>query len=185
MVRWILPVKNLDHGKSRLEVVGVARGALIMAMLQDTLEAVLGADTGEVVLVSPDDQVAEVASSYSVRFLSHGGDLNAAITAAVDGPSAALLPDVPSVRAEDLRAVVSRHARGFVPDAAGTGTTLAFDRDLHPHFGRGSAAAHAASGLPVVDGHARLRRDVDTAADLEAARELGLGPHTTALLLGR
>lgn len=183
MVLWVLPVKDLTLGKTRLEVPGVAREDLIVAMLCDTVEAVLGSETGPVVLVSPDERVEQLAAQYSVKFLFHNGDLNAAIAAAVSGVSAALLPDLPAVRAEDLRAVVLQHARGFVPDAAGTGTTCAFDRDLQPHFGPGSAAAHAAAGLPLIDAHARLRRDVDTAADLAQARQLGLGRHTAALLV--
>lgn len=183
MVLWVLPVKDLTLGKTRLEVPGVAREDLIVAMLCDTVEAVLGSETGPVVLVSPDERVEQLAAQYSVKFLFHAGDLNAAIAAAVSGVSAALLPDLPAVRAEDLRAVVLQHARGFVPDAAGTGTTCAFDRDLQPHFGPGSAGAHAAAGLPLIEAHAGLRRDVDTAADLAQARQLGLGRHTAALLV--
>ena len=183
MVLWVLPVKDLTLGKTRLEVPGVAREDLIVAMLCDTVEAVLGSETGPVVLVSPDERVEQLAAQYSVKFLFHNGDLNAAIAAAVSGVSAALLPDLPAVRAEDLRAVVLQHARGFVPNAAGTGTTCAFDRDLQPHFGPGSAGAHAAAGLPLIEAHASLRRDVDTAADLAQARQLGLGRHTAALLV--
>ncbi len=51
-------------------------------------------------------------------------------------------------------------------------------------FGDGSFARHVALGcapLEIPDA-STLRRDVDTAAQLEAARALGLGPRTAALL---
>jgi 2-phospho-L-lactate guanylyltransferase len=74
----------------------------------------------------------------------------------------------------------------FVPDAAGTGTTLYTARPgvaFQPRFGPGSAARHAAAGaaallLPDAPG---LRRDVDTPDDLRRAAALGLGPRTAAL----
>ena len=54
---------------------------------------------------------------------------------------------------------------------------------LEPRFGPGSAAAHLAAGVRRLDGPwPRLRRDVDTAADLAAARRLGLGRHSAGAL---
>ena len=76
--------------------------------------------------------------------------------------------------------------RAFCADADGTGTTLllaAAARALDPRFGEGSAARHRASGAVALDGAwPGLRRDVDTGDDLCAAAELGLGPHTRAVL---
>ncbi len=72
----------------------------------------------------------------------------------------------------------------------GTGTTLLTARDLSrfaPAFGPDSAARHAAAGsapLPTA-GLDSVRLDVDTAADLEAARRLGLGPRTGEVLRRR
>jgi 2-phospho-L-lactate/phosphoenolpyruvate guanylyltransferase len=78
--------------------------------------------------------------------------------------------------------------RAFVADAAGTGTVLLaalHGRPLQPRFGPGSAAAHAAGGAVRLDGDwPGLRRDVDTALDLAAARALGVGRHTRELLHG-
>jgi 2-phospho-L-lactate guanylyltransferase len=50
---------------------------------------------------------------------------------------------------------------------------------LAPRFGPGSAAAHLASGARRLAGDwPTLRRDIDTGADLEAGKDLGLGAHT-------
>jgi 2-phospho-L-lactate guanylyltransferase len=71
-----------------------------------------------------------------------------------------------------------------VADRGGTGTTLltaAPGRPPRPRFGPASAAAHRSAGAVELSGHwPSLRHDVDTAADLLAAAELGLGPATSA-----
>ena len=74
----------------------------------------------------------------------------------------------------------------FVPDAEGTGTVLltALTADaMRPEFGADSAAAHQAAGAVRLDlDLPRLRRDVDTPADLQTAVELGVGPRTRSVL---
>ncbi len=111
-----------------------------------------------------------------------------------DAAVGVLLGDVPALRAEELaRAleVAARHPLAFVPDAEGTGTTLATARAGVPfdaHFGQDSAARHAAAGFAdlVAEHPGRigpgLRRDVDTAAELHEAVALGVGPRTSAVL---
>ena len=73
-----------------------------------------------------------------------------------------------------------------VPDTEGTGTVLLAARTpagLDPAFGAGSFAEHVRRGaLPLDLDLPRLRRDVDTPADLEAALALGLGHRTAAAL---
>ena len=76
-------------------------------------------------------------------------------------------------------------ARGFVADAAGTGTTTLTARpgvDLDPRFGPRSRAAHAASGAVALEPGPvpGLRRDVDTEVDLWDAGRLGLGRASAA-----
>jgi 2-phospho-L-lactate guanylyltransferase len=98
----------------------------------------------------------------------------------------ALTADLPAMRPEDLESALVAAARtgrrAFVPDLEGTGTVLLAapaGQSLTPHFGPGSAAAHLRSGAVRLDGAwPSLRRDVDTAADLDAAARLGLGAHT-------
>ncbi len=106
---------------------------------------------------------------------------------AAQGPAA----QGPAARGTAARGTATRGAaayggRHFLRDAAGTGTVLLTAGPgvpLDPHFGIGSAAAHAASGAVELSGDwPGLRHDVDTAADLSAALALGTGPHTSALL---
>ncbi|GAA2334429.1 hypothetical protein GCM10010170_013950 [Dactylosporangium salmoneum] len=102
----------------------------------------------------------------------------------------ALTADLPAMRPKDLESALVAAAgtghRAFVPDLEGTGTVLLAapaGEALLPHFGPGSAAAHARSGATRLDGDwPSLRRDVDTAADLDAAARLGLGTHTGQVL---
>ncbi|WP_433614077.1 hypothetical protein ACQP2P_06845 [Dactylosporangium sp. CA-139114] len=102
----------------------------------------------------------------------------------------ALTADLPAMRPEDLESALVAAARAgrraFVPDLEGTGTVLLAapaGEALAPHFGPGSAAAHLRSGAVRLDGAwPSLRRDVDTAADLDAAARLGLGTHTGQVL---
>lgn len=103
---------------------------------------------------------------------------------------AALSADVPALTATSLSAVLRAAEgwpRGVVADAAGTGTTLlttTAPAGLQPLFGLGSLARHVARGdadLTSVAG-AGLRQDVDTLADLDRARLLGVGPRTAQVL---
>jgi 2-phospho-L-lactate guanylyltransferase len=92
----------------------------------------------------------------------------------------------PAELAEALDAAAAAPGgRAFVADQPGTGTTLLAAgpaRPLAPAFGPGSADAHRHGGaMPLTGGWPSLRRDVDTADDLAAARLLGTGPHLTAL----
>ena len=98
----------------------------------------------------------------------------------------ALTGDLPSLRTGELSAVLNLGAaiagRSFVPDAAGTGTTLLLSSAigvLDPQFGVHSRDGHARSGAVELLGAGRsVRQDVDTLIDLEAALRLGVGAHT-------
>ncbi|ONI77601.1 2-phospho-L-lactate guanylyltransferase [Kribbella sp. ALI-6-A] len=118
--------------------------------------------------------------------LVHGAAL-----AAAEFPGAgvaALSADLPALRTDELTAALTACVsdRSFVIDQPGTGTTLLAARPgvaLDPRFGVGSALAHQASGavpldLPIPS----VRRDVDTAADLADAVQLGVGPRTAEVL---
>jgi 2-phospho-L-lactate guanylyltransferase len=183
VVRFILPVKGRGLRKTRLGGSGAVRDALSVAMFQDCLLAVQACDLGPVVVVSPDPEILDHAATAGATALSHPGGLNDAISAAAGTAyCAALLPDLPALRSEHLVDVLAG-GEGFVPDAAGTGTTLLFGARLRPRFGPDSAAAHRAAGYRRIDlPECGLTVDVDTADDLERARHLGLGPHTAAVL---
>ena len=106
---------------------------------------------------------------------------------------AALSADLPALRPDELRTALRAAppgARAVLADAAGTGTVLlaaAPGQPLDPAFGPGSHAAHLGSGAVDLTGELAgavpgLRRDVDTLADLAAARALGVGPATAGAL---
>ncbi|MDR1824783.1 MAG: 2-phospho-L-lactate guanylyltransferase [Bifidobacteriaceae bacterium] len=211
-MKWtvVVPVKDAGAGKSRLGawLDAPARVDLARAMALDTIAAVAACQSvGSVWVVTADpvvsveavglpDAVApvEVLGEPNERGTLSG--LNAAVAAGVvaacgavlDGAVAALLGDLPALRPSELESALvaaGRRARAFVPDAAGTGTTLLTAGPgvgLAPRFGPGSAAAHAALGYEALAGDQwpSLRLDVDLPGDLEAARALGLGPRTAA-----
>lgn len=100
---------------------------------------------------------------------------------------AALLGDLPALRSEDLREALERCSAehsAVVPDADGTGTVLLTSTVAPPtpRFGPGSAARHAEDATLLELDLPRLRRDVDTVADLALALALGVGPATSAVL---
>lgn len=85
-----------------------------------------------------------------------------------------------------LREAARLPGRAFLADTAGPGTTLLTASPgvaLSPGFGGASRERHLASGAREITlpGVPSVRQDVDTAADLDAARELGLGPRTSLL----
>ncbi len=103
---------------------------------------------------------------------------------------AAMLADLPALRSEDLEAALTAglvHARWFVTDADGTGTTLlaaSAGTPLDPAFGPRSRDAHIRNGAVELLGPdlLRLRRDVDTEEHLSEAAGLGVGRFTQAAL---
>jgi 2-phospho-L-lactate/phosphoenolpyruvate guanylyltransferase len=199
----VVPVKRLASAKTRLRstTAGVPHDRLVLALAQDTVRAALACPlVSEVLAVTDDPVVTAALGRLGARAVPDqpGTGLNAAISygAAMVAPSAdwiaALTADLPALRPAELTAALRAAAavprRGFVPDAAGTGTTvLTAPRvvPLDPRFGPASAAEHLASGARLLDGDwPSLRRDVDTGADLAEAERLGLGPHTGATVHG-
>jgi len=198
VAQWsvVIPVKRLAVGKSRLRAA-LADDDVVLAIALDTVAAARAAGgVDRVLVVTGDPAVAIAVRAVGAEVIvDPGGGLNAAIMAGATAagaavPRAALLADLPALRCEELDAALGAiggtTARGYVADHAGTGTTLlgaAAGTPLEPRFGQGSAAAHAATGAHALDGDwPGLRLDVDTAADLAAARRLGLGPRTAQAL---
>lgn len=206
----VVPLKPPQVGKSRLRPVDrsaprgmVTHEAIVLGFARDTLAAVTRAPEVARVLL-----VCDRATADSVLAgLDHGpapievvlddppAGLNAAVllgeTAArairpADGV-AALSADLPCLTPAALSAALAQagnHARAFVPDRPGEGTTMLCagpGESLRPQFGVGSAAAHAASGAAALVADAALRTDVDTVEDLLAALALGVGAATASL----
>lgn len=197
----LIAAKSLPDAKSRLAAASVdpaAHRRLVAAIRADTLAAARAADgVGRLVLVTdragPDQDAADVCPD--LVFVQTAPGLNAALDEGAAHAAArwprdgvvALLGDLPALRPDELTQVLVQAAgtaRSFVPDAAGTGTTLLAVRpgvSLSPAFGPGSAARHGAQAARLEAGPG-LRHDVDTGADLEAARRYGLGRFTRAVL---
>jgi 2-phospho-L-lactate guanylyltransferase len=207
----VIAVKELSAAKTRLSpgVDGDARRELVLAMLTDTLAAVRAAGLDQVVVVSPDMSVAEAARTGGAHIVVDRGDvlngdvLNAAFAVGIDHalslwPGSRIMvlqADLPAVRPESLIAALERSAdldRSFIADHSGTGTTALFLNAVGDsaadtlRFGAHSAREHRRRGaIELGEDTGRwpdLRIDVDTVEDLWAARRLGLGSFTSAVL---
>lgn len=204
----ILPLKGGPTAKSRLG----APAALATAIALDCLDTVLAVDRVQaVVVVTTDPHLAAEAVTAGARVQaesSPGSGLLRAVNdglADVPGRCAVLLADLPALRVDDLETAlalagdlltrpIAQPTGGpelpppmvFVPDAEGTGTVLLTaltPAAMRPAFGPASASAHQRAGaLRLEVDLPRLRRDVDTPADLRTAVEFGVGPRTTAAL---
>ncbi|MFC4000599.1 2-phospho-L-lactate guanylyltransferase [Prauserella oleivorans] len=204
-VDLIVPMKPPHAGKSRLRgVLGApdradCHAALVLALAEDTVAAALATPgVRRVVVVSGDPAALAVVRELGAELLAEDAPagLNAALRAGerlvrADDPDAvvgALQADLPALRPAELAAATAEagRRRAFAADRHGTGTTLLLSapgEPLDPRFGPDSARDHARSGAVALGLTApSLRADVDTPADLDHARLLGLGPRTTAIL---
>ena len=197
----VMPVKRLELAKTRLaEVAGEHRIDLALAFALDTATAALACDLVRAVIVVTDEADAARALAGVGALviddepdaglnpaLDHGADLAARVHPST--AVGALSADLPALRPDELRAALvaaAQVAAAFVRDAEGSGTTTLLARrrrDFAPAFGPASAAAHLLGGAVELHGDAfpSLRHDVDTAADLAQALEMGVGPHTAAV----
>ncbi len=188
-----------------------AHAGLALALAADTLAAVLASTVRRVAVVTSDPRAAALVRPAGPDDGSHhrtvvvddpGTGLNAAVRAGVEhlrgtsdggpAPVAALLGDLPALRPAELDEALARAVAviadgapaAYVADHTGEGTTLlVLTRPGHggPHFGPGSADAHAAAGAVALGGAwPGLRHDVDVPADLDRVRALGVGPATRA-----
>jgi len=193
----VVPVKLLPLAKTRL--LGYddeTRQQLALAFAQDVVLAALACTpVAEVLVVTDDTRAAAALSQLGARIgpdspaaglnpaLEHGATVLRA-----ERPDVAVVTvaaDLPALRAHELADLLATvRGRAFVPDVAGTGTTLlaaAAGQRLGPRFGPDSRAQHLVSGAQELPGTPGLRRDVDTTQDLAAALALGVGSRTTAL----
>ncbi len=198
----VIPVKRLEGAKTRLaDFAGKQRSALALAMTCDTVQAAIQCPSSRAVVVITDDTraaravravgadvVPDTPSAGLNPALEHG-----AAQATLRHPDAgvcALSSDLPALRPAELDHALraaGRYPRAFLADAPGSGTVLYTavpDTPFTPAFEGASRLRHRETGARelVLDGVASVRRDVDTVADLRAAVELGVGPHTTKVL---
>lgn len=196
MTEWcvLVPQKALTRAKGRLDLESVARRAIATAMLRDTVEAAAAAPGVARVVVLWDDE-ADAGCLPGVEGVGTAGlSLNAALdlgAAHVRGPEpglgVAVVPgDLPALDPADLTRCLERaagHARAFLPDADGTGTTVLTAAPgviLVPRYGPSSTLAHAVTGAHLIrpEELLSLREDVDDLESLARALDLGCGPRT-------
>jgi 2-phospho-L-lactate guanylyltransferase len=201
----VVPVKRLAVAKTRLAgFAGPHRRELALAFAADTVAAALACpDVAAVVVVTDEPDAADRLGAAGAVVVSDEPDagLNPALVHGAAEATrrrpgcgvGALSADLPALRPAELSRALRAAPEDtacFVRDAQGSGTTLLLARRPQrfvPAFGAGSAAAHLRLGAHELDGADAghldsLRRDVDTAEDLRAAREMGLGPATEAVL---
>jgi 2-phospho-L-lactate guanylyltransferase len=195
----LVPVKELDLAKSRLDVPHAARRALALAFVLDTVSTARRCDAvGDLVVGTRDADVAARVVELGARVVvppapgELNGDIGWALGRLAPGrPTAVLVSDLPAMSVADLADALARAHRSGTPhrvaDLDGRGTTLltAPDHRMEPRFGSGSAERHRAAGMePLGDDLVGLRCDVDDLPALRRATRLGVGPHTTAALRG-
>ena len=200
----VIPVKVLARAKSRLTgLAGPRRAELALALAADTVAAAVGCPEVAAVIVVSDDPAAgaELAGLGAMVVpdepdeglnpaLVHGAAVASSLHPAA--ATGALAADLPALRPAELSRALRAAANwpeAFVPDAAGSGTTLytaAPGSRFRPRFGPGSRELHRSAGARELDlaDVPGLRRDVDTPADLNSAAGLGLGPRTAAIAPG-
>jgi len=140
----VLPVKSLELAKSRLALPAEQRRKLALAFAADTLRALTECpELDSIVVVTADADIARLAHDAGASLAPDEGDtLDAAIAVALstvlpDRTHSTVLvspADLPCLRPEDVSSVLElartelgRRRRGhdaFVPDRAGTGTTM-------------------------------------------------------------
>lgn len=200
----LVPVKPPAVAKSRLRPLGDRlRTALAAAFAADTVAAALESPlVGQVLAVTDDHDLARGLGELGAAVIPDAttDDLNASLQQAASellrrDPTlrlAAVCADLPAMRPDEVTRVLTAapaDRMSFVADAEQLGTTVVMAPDLErfrPAYGAGSREAHLAAGaleieLPDIPG---LQRDVDTAADLEAALRIGVGSRTSLVATG-
>lgn len=192
----IVPVGTLDGAKSRLggSLDAEERRDLAVRLLTRTIEAAVATpDVAEVLVITPDDQVRELAADAGgrpIRQRSQG--LNAGLREARDEAVAggadaiAVLPmDLPMVTPAAIAAALApladpeRPLVVIVPDRHGRGTNflvVAPPEAIEFGFGGDSHAAHVAcardAGARLVELGGPLSLDLDTPDDLLLVEEV-------------
>ena len=191
----VVPVGTLDGAKSRLggTLDAEERRDLATRLLSRTLDAALRTPgVAEVLVVTPDDEVREIAAAAGARPIRQRSQgLNAGLRQAreevVAGSAEALLVvpiDLPLVSPEALAAVLEplddprRPVVVIVPDRHGRGTNVllvAPPDAIEFGFGGDSRRAHAAcaadAGARLVELGGPLSVDLDTPDDLLLVEE--------------
>jgi 2-phospho-L-lactate/phosphoenolpyruvate guanylyltransferase len=184
-------VKRFAEAKRRLavDIDDERRAEVVLAMLEDVLEAIAAARSIErTIVVTSEPRAEAVAGAAGAELVAdpdEGGHSGAALagiarTRALGADRVVLLPgDCPLLEARELERLLTGMPEryvGIVPDRHGTGTNalaLAPPDAIEPSFGEGSCARHVAAareaGVPFgVEELPSLALDLDTPADVVA-----------------
>lgn len=198
-----VPVKSLDRCKGRLSAVlsPVERAALVLAMLEDVLDACLDHPGWETWVVSPDESVLEVAARRRAKpIVEEEGPLAKAIAQVErlakerEADALAVVPgDLPTLTAEALgRALHTLGPVVLAPASDGKGTSLLLRRPprcIPARFGPDSLARHRALAqerqLPVATvADETLAFDVDVPDDILRLLASGDGGRARQVAMG-
>jgi 2-phospho-L-lactate guanylyltransferase len=193
----LLPFRGLDRPKSRLgpDVCLDERRSLSLALLNRAVGAMAGAGVDRVAVVTLDEDLAAAGLDPRAELLvQHSTGLNRAIRLGQAwsmqlGADALLilLPDLPLLEPDDVRALLARlprgsaHAAVIAPDRHGAGTNgllLCPPGLIPPSFGPGSAERHRRA-LALADAHVAdaqrpgTQLDLDTPEDVHRLADLG------------
>lgn len=206
-IQWhiLVPVRGGSASKTRLMGGGFepeTRLRLAQAFASDVVTAALATpDVVGLTVITRDPDTARHFSNLGASIFKEafGVGLNRAVSAASDHVArlhpgrgiAVLMGDIPGLTSDALAQALTQAAkleRGVLADFADTGTVLLTSTGVSsfaPAYGEGSYARHVAAGhVPIiVPADSPLKRDVDTPGDLATARDLGLGPYTSGLLI--
>jgi 2-phospho-L-lactate/phosphoenolpyruvate guanylyltransferase len=207
-IHAVVPVKDTSEAKQRLAPIlsRPQRQELALAMLEDVLAAIAQvAELTGICVVTIDPAAAQIAGRYGARILRDGareGHTGAVAAAArwLAGEDMLALPgDIPLLRPEDIRELLSVHSsttlagdRAFaiVPArdlrgsnavicAPATAVPLRFGSDsFYPHL----AAARACGIEPAVVSLPRVALDIDTPEDLALLKATPASTRAQALL---
>jgi 2-phospho-L-lactate guanylyltransferase len=190
----LLPVRRLDDAKGRLgpTLAPDDRSRLALALLGRAATALFEGGVERVAVITRDERLESCLPHPGLELLPQASSgLNPAIRegqfwarAAAADALLIVLPDLPLVSAEDIRAVLAHAATApavIAPDRHGTGTNallLSPPDAIEPAFGEGSAARHRAALAAAGVRFAELRReglslDLDTPDDLALLAALG------------
>lgn len=201
-----VPVKDLANAKQRLVAfLGASeRRDLARVMLEDVLDALAVAQIGQVLVVTREPEVEELAARHSAGTLRE--EINLGHTEAVAHAQRSALArgatrfltipgDVPCVTPAELRSLAETPMEPagvvFVPSLSGFGTNAALlaPPDIMPlKFGEPSfdnhlVAARAAGLRPLVRRLPGLGLDIDAPDDLGQLLERGPSTRSAALLV--
>lgn len=193
----IVPVGPLEGAKTRLSPLFApeARAGLVIAMLEDVLEACRGARSVERTLVVTADPALARPGCEVLTDLGrgHAAAIQLALGEATADGALVVMADCPLARPETLDQLAeAAQPVALTPAQDGGVNALALRPAdaITPAFGIPNGAAlivkraRAAGFEPVVIDDPRLALDVDTPEDLERILELGEGTRTHAFLSG-